>query len=143
MAKELLGRDLKIVDDFVDKVLGSDLVISSSGDLDTVSEEFNLGQAIVNRIRTKQGELSELGHSLYGSRLYELVGEPNNERTRKLARLYTRDCVSRDPRVKEIFNISVEVPKDDPYRININVSVIPVGRTNVLNIVFPFYLEVV
>ena len=143
LSKELLGKDLKLVDDLVDKVLGSDLSISTSGDLDTVSEELNLGQAIVNRIRTKQGELSELGHSLYGSHLYELIGEPNNERTRELAKLYVRDCVSRDPRVREIFSISVTVPKDEPNRINLEISVIPIGSTNVLNIVFPFYLEVV
>ena len=143
MSKELLGKDLRLVDDFLDKILGSDLVISSSGDLDTVSEEYNLGQAIVNRLRTKQGELSDLGHSLYGSRLYELIGEPNNERTRELAKLYTRECVLRDPRVLEVVNIVIAVPKDDPHCLNINVSVIPIGGTNVLNIVFPFYLEVV
>lgn len=142
MSKELLGSDLKLVDDLLDKELGSDLAISPSGDLETVSEEYNLGQAIVNRIRTRRGELRELGHSLYGSRLYELVGEPNNERTRELARLYTRECVSRDPRVEEIVRITIDVPKDDPNRIDISISVLPIGRTTVLNIVFPFYLEV-
>ena len=142
MSKEVLGRDLKLVDDLLDKELGSDLAISSSGDLETVSEEFNLGQAIVNRIRTTQGELRDFGHSLYGSRLYELVGEPNNQRTRELARLYTRESVSRDPRVKEIISITVNVSKDDPNRIDLNISVLPIGMTTVLNIVFPFYLEV-
>jgi phage baseplate assembly protein W len=142
MSKEVLGRDLKLVDDLLDKELGSDLAINSSGDLETVSEEFNLGQAIVNRIRTTQGELRDLGHSLYGSRLYELVGEPNNQRTRELARLYTRESVSRDPRVKEIISITVNVSKDDPNRIDLNISVLPIGMTTVLNIVFPFYLEV-
>lgn len=143
MSKELLGKDLKLVDDIVDKVLSSDLTIGLGGDLDTVTEELNLGQAIVNRIRTKQGELAELGHPLYGSRLYELIGEPNNERTRGLAKLYTMESVSRDPRVREISSILIEVPKDDPHCININVSIIPIGSTNVLNIVFPFYLEAV
>lgn len=142
MSKELLGSDLKLVDDLLDKELGSDLTISPSGDLETVSEEYNLGQAIVNRIRTRRGELRELGHSLYGSRLYELVGEPNNERTRELARLYTRECVSRDPRVEEVVSVTIDVPKDDPNRIDISISVLPIGRTTVLNIVFPFYLEV-
>lgn len=125
MSKELLGKDLKLVDDIVDKVLSSDLTIGLGGDLDTVTEELNLGQAIVNRIRTKQGELAELGHPLYGSRLYELIGEPNNERTRGLAKLYTMESVSRDPRVREISSILIEVPKDDPHCININVSIIP------------------
>nr|QNO53400.1 hypothetical protein JNHLJEBA_00010 [Methanosarcinales archaeon ANME-1 ERB6] len=138
MSNELLGRDLKLVDE----ELGSELAISPSGDLETVGEELNLGQAIIHRLRVRRGELSELGHPRYGSRLYELVGEPNNERTRELAGLYTRECVAQDPRVKEIVNITVEVPKDDPDRIDINLSVLPIGSSTVLNIVFPFYLEV-
>lgn len=138
MSKELLGRDLKLVDE----ELGSELAISPSGDLETVGEELNLGQAIIHRLRVRRGELSELGHPRYGSRLYELVGEPNNERTRELAKLYTRECVVQDPRIKEIVNITVEVPKDDPDRFDINISVLPIGSSTVLNIVFPFYLEV-
>lgn len=141
-SKELLGRDLKLVDDLFDVTLGSDLVISPSGDLETVSEEYNLGQAIINRLRTRQGELADLGHALYGSHLYELVGEPNNERTRELAKLYARESIAQDPRVKEIVSITIDAPKGDPNRININMSILPMGRTTVLNIVFPFYLEV-
>jgi phage baseplate assembly protein W len=142
MSKEVLGKDLKLVDNLWDTELGSDLTLSPSGDLETISEEFNLGQAIVNRIRTTQGELSDLGHSLYGSRLYELIGEPNNERTRELARLYTRESIARDPRVKEIVSITITVPKNEPTRINLNIAVLPIERTTVLNIVIPFYLEV-
>jgi phage baseplate assembly protein W len=139
MSKEVLGRDLKLVDE----ELGSELSISPGGDLVTVGEEFNLGQAIINRLRTTQGELSDIGHPRYGSRLYELVGEPNNERTREQAKLYTRECVAQDPRVKEIVNITVRVPEDDTDRIDINISVLPIGSPTVLNIVFPFFLEVV
>lgn len=138
MSKELLGRDLKLVDE----ELGSELGISPGGDLETVGEELNLGQAIINRLRTTQGELTDLGHPRYGSRLYELVGEPNNERTRELARLYTRECVAQDPRVRELVNITVKMPEDHPDRIDINISVLPIGSHTVLNIVFPFYLEV-
>jgi phage baseplate assembly protein W len=139
MSKELLGRDLKLVDE----ELGSNLSISPSGDLETVSEELNLGQAIINGLRIRRGELSDLGHPHYGSRLYELVGEPNNARTRELAKMCTKECVEQDPRVKEIVNITVKVPEDDPDRIDINISVLPIGSTTALNIVFPFYLEVV
>jgi len=142
MSKEVLGKDLKLVDDLYDITLGSDLTISPSGDLETVSEEYNLGQAIVNRLRTRQGELADIGHALYGSHLYELVGEPNNERTRELAKLYARESIAQDPRVSEIVSIIVEVPKDNPNRIDVNISVLPIGRTTVLNIVLPFYLEV-
>ncbi len=142
MSKDVLGRDLKLLDDLLDSEVSSDLAVNASGDLATVSEAFNLGQALVNRIRTTQGELRDLGHALYGSRLYELVGEPNNARTRELARLYTRESVARDPRVREIVSVTVTAPKDDPHRLDIAISVLPISMTTPLNIVFPFYLEV-
>jgi len=138
MSKDLLGWDLKLVDE----ELGSDLDISFTGDLAKVGEEYNLGQAIVNRLRTRPGELADLGHSQYGSRLYELIGEPNNERTRGLIRLYTQECIAQDPRVEEVVSVRIEVPKENPNRINISMSILPRGKTTTLNIVFPFYLEV-
>jgi len=138
MSTEQLGKDLKIVL----KDPGYDLKISPTGDLETIGEEYNLAQAIIMRLNTMQGELTDLGHSSYGSRLYELVGEPNNERTRELVRLYALESVARDPRVEEIVGISVKQLKDDPHRIDINISVKAIGLTSILNIVFPFYLEV-
>lgn len=139
MSKEVLGRDLKLID----VELGSDLTLTLSGDLEIIGDEYNLGQAIVNRLRTRQGELADLGHSSYGSRLYELIGEPNNERTRELAKMYTGACVAQDPRVKEVLSVTVESPSDEPHRIDIRISVLPIESTTALNIVFPFYLEVV
>ena len=138
MSTEQLGRDLKIVE----KDPGYDLNMSPTGDLETIGEEYNLAQAIIMRLNTMQGELTDLGHSSYGSRLYELVGEPNNERTRELVRIYALESVNRDPRVEEVVGISVEKFKDDPSRIDINISVRATGLTSILNIVFPFYLEV-
>jgi hypothetical protein len=44
--------------------------------------------------------------------------------------------------VKEIVSITANVPKDDPHRIDLNILILPIGMTTVLNIVFPFYLEV-
>ena len=138
MSKNLLGRDLKLVDE----EFGSDLSVDLSGDLAVVEGEYNLSQAILNRLRTRLGELTELGHPDYGSRLYELIGQPNNERTRNLARIYTAECIAKDPRVKEIISINVRAPKDDPNRIDIEIAVKPIGSSNILNIVVPFYLEV-
>jgi len=138
MSRERLGRDLKIVD----RDPGYDLNVGPTGDLETIGEEYNLAQAIIMRLNTMQGELTELGHSSYGSRLYELVGEPNNERTREFVRIYALESVNRDPRVEEVVGISVEKFKDDPSRVDINISVRATGLTSILNIVFPFYLEV-
>jgi len=138
MSTEQLGRDLKIVE----KDPGYDLNLGPTGDLETIGEEYNLAQAIIMRLNTMQGELTDLGHSSYGSRLHELVGEPNNERTRELVRIYALESVNRDPRVEEVVDISVEKIKGDLSRIDINISVKATGLTSILNIVFPFYLEV-
>lgn len=138
MPMESLGKDIKIVE--MDP--GYDLDLSPTGDFETIGEEYNLAQAIIMRLNTMQGELRDLGHSNYGSRLSELIGEPNNERTRELARIYALESVTRDPRVEEVVGISAEMFKDDPGQININISVRAKGRTSILNMVFPFYLEV-
>ena len=52
------------------------------GDLQLVSDRENLAQAILNRLLTRQGETRGPGTSDYGSRLYQLVGEPNTRRAR-------------------------------------------------------------
>ena len=138
MPMESLGKDIKIVE--MDP--GYDLDLSPTGDFETIGEEYNLAQAIIMRLNTMQGELRDLGHSSYGSRLSELIGEPNNERTRELARIYALESVTRDPRVEEVVGISAEMFKDDPHQINLNISVRAKGLTTILNMVFPFYLEV-
>jgi len=138
MPMEKLGKDIKIFE----RDPGYDLGVSPTGDLETIGEEYNLAQAIIMRLNTMQGELRDLGHSSYGSRLSELIGEPNNERTRELARIYALESVTMDPRVEEVVGISAEMFKDDPRQINLNISVRAKGLTTILNMVFPFYLEV-
>jgi phage baseplate assembly protein W len=138
MSDGQLGRDLRLTD----KDLGSDLSTTISGDLDLVDEEYNLGQAIINRLRTREGELADLGHASYGSRLYELIGEPNNEKTRDQVRTAARECISQEPRVSEVIAINVAASRDNLNQIDVSISVMPIGRSTVLNIVYPFYLEV-
>lgn len=138
MSDGQLGRDLRLTD----KDLGSDLSTTISGDLDLVDDEYNLGQAIINRLRTREGELADLGHASYGSRLYELIGEPNNEKTREQVRTAARECISQEPRVSEVIAINVAASRDNLNQIDVSISVMPIGRSTVLNIVYPFYLEV-
>ena len=134
---EELGVDLKLRE----TDLGADLEVTPEGDLELVSGERNLGQAIINRLRTRLGELTDLGHSRYGSSLYEMIGEPNNERTRAIVRLMVRDAIKMDRRVKEIISIRVTTSKLNPNRLDIQVIVKPVSGEAV-TIIFPFYLEV-
>jgi len=137
-SKPILGHDVKLEE----TELGVDLEVSPSGDLQIVRDELNLGQAIVHRLRTGIGELLDIGHSDYGSHLYDLIGEPNNEATRERAKAIVWDALQRDPRIKQIVNISVT---SQPYRmdiVDIDITVIAIGRKVPLNIVLPFHLEV-
>jgi phage baseplate assembly protein W len=68
-------------------------------------------QAILNRLHTHQGGLAELGHPDYGSRLHELVGELNNERTRRLAELYIRQCLAQEARIAEVVAVVFAPPQ--------------------------------
>ncbi len=137
-AKGVLGKDLKLVE----TQTGADLALSPSGDLDLVSDEMNLGQAIVHRIRTRRGELTEIGHRRYGSRLYDLIGEPNNETTRERIKVIIREALSHEPRVKEILSLQVTPMEGRAEAVRIELSVSAIGGEVPLNIVLPFYLEV-
>jgi phage baseplate assembly protein W len=144
MNEELLGTDLKLLietrPDFMG--IGMDLQISKNGDIRTVSGRHNLGQAILHRLLTRRGELADLGHPDYGSRLYELIGEPNNERTRELVRLFAKECISQDPRIQDIKKLTVCVADDNPYIVLLDITVLPIKSNVPMNITFPFYLEV-
>jgi phage baseplate assembly protein W len=190
--KEILGTDLKLQE----KGLGSDLLVSPTGDLVIISEESNLAQAIINRLRTIEGELYEIEHSTYGSRLYDFIGELNNDLTRNRIRNYIKSTLMKEPRIKEIVKITVksliinhsnnnnknisnysqhkiknnnhmdnklevidEIPFSadklakeefaaaaDIYRslhtVIIDITVISIDQENPLNLVFPFYLDI-
>ena len=99
-----MGTDLKLQE----KGLGSDLLVSPTGDLVIVSEEPNLAQAIINRLRTIEGELYEIEHPTYGSRLYDFIGELNNDLTRNRIRNYIKSTLMKEPRIKEIVKITVK-----------------------------------
>jgi phage baseplate assembly protein W len=101
----------------------------------------NLTQAIANRLKTRKGELASLGHSDYGSRHHELIGEPNVDRTRNLIKLYVLQALRGEPRVERVLSASVQAehsPPRDVVRIVLSVRVI--GESVPLNLVVPFSL---
>lgn len=83
---------------------------SAAGDLRLTHGRANLAQAILNRLFTRQGEMEGLGHPEYGSRLYQLIGEPNTRRTHALADLYIRECLAEEERIAEIIDITITPP---------------------------------
>ena len=103
-------------------------------DLATVAGVDNLTQAILNRLHTRQGELTDLGHPDYGSRLYRLVGELNNNRTRGLAELYIRECLAQESRIEEVPEIVFESSDRGINRniLTITITVKPSDRETLL-----------
>lgn len=100
-----------------------------SGDLRTVSGRANLAQAILNRLFTRQGALEELGHPDYGSRLYQIIGEPNTRRTQVLADFYIRESLANEVRIREIVAISITPPSmraDRRNLLEIRITVRPI-----------------
>jgi phage baseplate assembly protein W len=142
---EILGADLRILfeanRDYVG--LGADFGMNRNGDLDLVSGRYNLGQALLHRLLTRVGELGDIGHPDYGSRLHELIGRPNNEETRELVRLYIKECISQEIRVQDIISIRITVPPDDRHTVLADITVLPIYTNHPMNLVFPFYLEVI
>jgi phage baseplate assembly protein W len=110
-------------------------------DLERLAALDNLKQALLLRFLTRVGELAPLGHPTYGSRLFDLIGDLNNESNRNLAKLYVIQTLSAEPRVKQIRSVKVTPDKSERTQINIDVSLVTIDQDNPLNLVFSFSLQ--
>jgi phage baseplate assembly protein W len=113
-------------------------------DYETVDGKDNLAQAIVMRLLTPRGELTELGHPEYGSRLHELLGSPNSETRRGLAKLFVLEALAQEPRIAKVVDVTV-TPHDERnderrHLVDIVVRVQPIGTTDTVTI-GPFTLR--
>jgi phage baseplate assembly protein W len=115
-------------------------------DLGMVSGRDNLAQAVFLRLLTPRGELAELGHPEYGSRLHELIGRVNNETTRNLVKLFILESLQLEPRIAEIVEVTVTAVEGSRTReevrhlVNVLVRVRPIAETAIVTI-GPFVLE--
>jgi phage baseplate assembly protein W len=136
-AKREIGKDLKLRFN----ELGADLTVTEKGDLDTVEDYDDLAQAIIIRLSTDEGELYDIGHADYGSHLYEVVGELNNEVTRKRIQSIIRECLFQEPRIQEVVSVNVLADHKDPHRLDIEITVLPIDSKTYLSLTYPFRLE--
>lgn len=143
--EELLGSDLKLwIQPYSETGgIGIDLLVGRGGDLSMATGRENLGQALLHRLLTRRGELADIGHPDYGSRLHELIGQPNHESTRERVKLYVKEAVAQELRVKDVTGIEVLPLTNDPSVVTVDLTVLPIESTVPMNLVFPFYLEVV
>lgn len=109
-------------------------------DLAAVSGRDNLGQAILMRLLTPLAELAPLGHPEYGSRLHSLIGQPNTETVRRLARLYILESLAREPRIAKVLQAQVTPHPVHRDRFDVELRVQPIGASAVLDL-GPFTLE--
>jgi len=144
-----LGRDLQLLRNLErqhSRDVGRDLATrrrAETGGLDLALLEGadNIAQALLLRFLTPQGELAPLGHPRYGSRLHELIGEPNTETNRNRAKLYTLQALAEEPRVEEVISARVRQNAADRGRVDIALELRVLTQSTPLNLVFPFFLD--
>ena len=100
-------------------------------DAGTVAGRENLAQAIVMRLLTPRGELADLAHPDYGSRLSELVGRTNTDNTRNLVKLFILESLKQEPRIAEVRSVDVRLPADplERDRVDVQLVVLPIAST--------------
>lgn len=117
-----------------------DLADDGTGDLALASGNDNIIQALLLRLKVRKGELTRLGCPDYGSRLHELIGEPNNTRTRVIAMGHARSTIEEDPRVKQVQDVKISVPPGERETVRIDMQIELIDSTTPLNLVFDLRL---
>lgn len=139
-----LGRDLLLTPFFQATEWDAlDMVATPRGrpyplepvDLDVAEGEEALRQALILRLLTPLGALTELGHAGYGSRLGELVGLENTETNRLRVRAFVLQALALERRVAEVLDLRVTVPAGGPDdHIAISFRVRPEGGGDPLDL---------
>jgi len=143
-----MGVDLHLLEDLGHQAglsRGSDLLTSEDEglgvDLATLDGTDNLRQALLLRFLAPLGELTALGHPDYGSRLYELIGELNNQANRNKAKMFVLQSLAGEPRIDKVEDLQVTQGLDDRNKVDIRMRLHAIDADSPLDLVFPFLLE--
>lgn len=132
----LFGTDLALGDG----AAGFDLGVARGGDLALAEGSDNIAQALRLRLSVRLGEMAPLGLPRYGSRLHELIGEPNNQRTRVIAMGHARTAVLQDPRVKEVLDVQALAPPGERDTLRLVLEIALIDAPTPLDLVFDLRL---
>ncbi|HET6230382.1 MAG TPA: hypothetical protein VFE05_09975 [Longimicrobiaceae bacterium] len=152
--EERFGTDLRLLRDLVEqssRAPGSDLATlrrpgrAPAGapdpiDLDTWAGVPNLIQALLLRLLTFRGELAELGHPAYGSRLHELIGELNTETVRNRAKLFVLQALQDEPRIRRIVSVTAVQSPRARDQVDIHLELEAVEMDGEVRVTLPFSL---
>ena len=109
-------------------------------DLSVSSDLDNLRQAIEIRLLTPKGELAALGHADYGSRLPDLIGQPNTDTNRNLAKLYVIEALKQERRIEKVVAVDVTPAPGQRQLIKIFLKVQAIGVQGVIDL-GPFTID--
>jgi phage baseplate assembly protein W len=118
-----------------------DLTRDDAGDLDLAAGSDNIVQALTLRLLVRRGELAPLGWPDYGSRLHELIGEPNVVRTRALLMTFAQAAIEQDPRVDRVRDIRARVPDGERNVVRLEIDILLISQPSPVNLVFDIPLE--
>src|SRR3954451_5396024 len=135
--ERLFGADLRL------RPTGGslDLTRDDGGDLDLATGAENISQALTLRLLVRRGELTPLGWPDYGSRLHELIGEPNVVRTRALLMTFAQAAIEQDPRVERVRDIRAGGPGEERNVGRVEVEILLISQPQPLNLVVDIPLE--
>lgn len=128
----LFGTDLRLFE----RSGSFDLVGDNLGDLALAHAADTISQALTLRLLIRKGDLARLDRPDLGSRLHELIGEPNNQRTRVLAMAYARAAVEQDGRVKEVTSVRASADPGDRTTVHLEMEIELISENTPLNLVF-------
>ncbi len=125
-AHDSSSLDLRLGAGNIDKLLTGPILIEG---------HHNLGQALILRLLTPQGELAGLGHAQYGSRLHELIGIRKTEASRALCKAYVLAVLAQEPRVEDrAVDFSFDIESEGPSELRFSVSVQPIDGSDIVTI---------
>jgi phage baseplate assembly protein W len=135
--QKLFGADLQLAA----RAPGYDLIDNGLGDLRLARGNDNIEQALTLRLKVRRGELALLGWPNYGSRLHELIGEPNNRRTHLKLMAFARAAIEQDPRVREVSEVRIQPIPGERGTVRLIIEVALIEAPNPVNLVFDLVLE--
>jgi phage gp46-like protein len=139
--QRLFGTDFALRDGAGGADFGLQGPVGASGDIALASGNTNIVQALTMRLRVEQGELALLGWPAFGSRLHELIGEPDLPRTRLKAQVFARDAVEADPRVLKVDAVDVVRLPGERQILRLALMVRVISLPAPLNLVFDLALD--
>ena len=99
----------------------------TDGDINLISGKSNLGQAIVNRL--KSDLTTFIFYNRYGGNLFEHFGDKNNPNIHEYIKIEVESICRQDPRIKQV---ETTVNKTDSETITIDLKLLTISSDEVI-----------